>query len=512
MRRLVMFVLLVLWSLPASEILSEAEVFAQDITLWSRTYGGSDYDYGYSVQQTADGGIIVVGPTRSFGAGDYDFYLIRTDSLGNTLWTRTYGGSGEDQGHSVQQTSDGGYIVAGYTYSFGAGFYDAYLIKTDSLGSTLWTRTYGGSDYDGGLSARQTADGGYIVVGCGGSFGAGDYDFYLIKTDPVGNTLWTRTYGGSDWDFAWSVQQTGDGGYVVAGYTRSFGAGQDDVYLIKTNSTGDPLWTRTYGGSSYDWSFSVQQTTDGGYIVVGYTASFGAGYEDVYLIKTDANGDTLWTRTYGGSANDRGWSVQQTADDGYIVAGETYSFGAGSHDVYVIKTDSVGDTLWSRTYGGSYYDAGNSVQQTTDGGYIVAGHTSSFGAGGDDVMVTKLDSLGNTCIGEFVSSTVMSVSSTVTSPATVVTSPTAVVTSPTETVTSPATQVTTVCIFLRGDANKDGLIDIADVVYLINYLFIDGPAPDPFWLGDANCDGVVDIADVVYLLNYLFLGGAPPGC
>ena len=505
-----MFVLLVLWSLPASEILSEAEVFAQD-TLWSRTYGGSSGDdYGFSVQQTTDGGYIVAGRTESFGPDVEKVYLVKADSAGDTLWTRTYGGGGDDWSFSVQQTTDGGYIVAGYTHSFGDGSYDVYLIKTNSSGDILWTRTYGGNDYDVARSLQQTTDGGYIVAGFTGLL-IDDSDVYLLKTDSLGDILWTRSYGGSNLDGGYSVQQTTDGGYIVAGETESFGAGDPDIYLLKTDSTGDTLWSRTYGGSLSEWAQSVQQTTDGGYIVAGIT---GIPFHDfdVYVIKTDGSGDTLWSRTYGGGGDDRGFSVQQTTDGGYIVTGYTSSFGAGFYDVYLIKTDASGDTLWTRTYGGSGSENGFSVQQTTDEGYIVVGGTYSFGAGDYDVMLTKVDSLGNTCIGEFVSSTMHSVSCTVTSPTTVITSPATIVTSPTWTVTSPATEVTTVCITFRGDANGDGVINSADVVYLINYLFKNGPAPDPLWVGDCNCDGIINSADVVYLINYLFKGGPPPSC
>ena len=259
-------------------------------------------------------------------------------------WTRTYGGSSYDYGESVAQTSDGGYIVAGYTYSFGAGGYDVYLVKTDAVGDTIWTRTYGGFDVDFGYSVAQTSDGGYIVAGETYSFGAGGSDVYIVKTDAVGDTLWTRTYGGSDYDYGRSVAQTSDGGYIVAGYTASFGAGSWDVYLVKTDGLGDTIWTRTYGGSDGDYSNSVAQTSDGGYIAAGYTSSFGAGYNDVYLVKTDAVGDTIWTRTYGGGNTDKGYSVAQTSDGGYIVAGYTRSFGAGEDDVYLVKTDSLGYT------------------------------------------------------------------------------------------------------------------------------------------------------------------------
>ncbi|MFQ5869426.1 MAG: T9SS type A sorting domain-containing protein [Candidatus Zixiibacteriota bacterium] len=358
-------------------------------TLWTRTYGGSGVDGGYSVQQTSDGGYIIAGYTDSFGAGLQDFYLVKTDSSGDTLWTRTYGGSDHDWARSVQQTSDGGYIIAGYTGSFGAGGNDFYLVKTDSSGDTLWTRTYGGSDHDQGLSVQQTSDGGYVIGGMTESFGAGDWDVYLVKTDSSGDTLWTRNYGGSSEDHGYSVQQTSDGGYIIAGLTGSFGAGEFDVYLVKTNSSGDILWARVYGGSDSDYGVSVQQTFDGGYIVAGETRSFGAGYDDVYLVRSGPSGDTLWTRTYGGIDYDHGRSVQQTSDGGYIVAGQTRSFGAGNYNVWLLKTDSSGDTLWTRTYGGSGSDWGWSVQQTSDGGYIIAGGTSSFGAGGADVYLIK---------------------------------------------------------------------------------------------------------------------------
>jgi hypothetical protein len=359
-------------------------------TVWTRTYGGTGGEFGLSVQQTSDGGYIISGVTSSFGAGSEDAYLIKTDASGDTVWTKTYGGTGSEFGNSVQQTSDGGYIVAGEATSFGAGSGDAYLIKTGASGDTVWTRTYGGTGWDDGNSVQQTSDGGYIIVGDTDSFGAGSKDAYLIKTDANGDTLWTGTYGGTEDDTGWSVQQTSDGGYIIGGMTDSFGAGSYDIYLIKTDAGGDTVWTRTYGGTGVELGGSVQQTSDGGYIIGGMTDSFGAGSYDAYLIKTDASGDTVWTRAYGGTGAEGGGSVQQTPDGGYVFAGYTSSFGAGGDDVYLIRTDANGDPVWTRTYGGTGEDAGVLIKQTSNGRYIIAGYTDSFGAGSYDVYLIRV--------------------------------------------------------------------------------------------------------------------------
>jgi hypothetical protein len=502
LKNIIMFLLFVFWTLPA---------FAQD-TLWSRTYGGIQEDFSLSVQQTTDGGYISVGWTNSFGTGGEDVYLIKTDSYGNLLWTHTYGGTHEDYSSSVEQTTDGGYIVVGHTNSFVVSVRKVYLIKTNSSGDTLWTHFYGGGALDVGSSVQQTPDGGYMVAGVTQSFGAGSYDFYLFKTNSLGDILWTRAYGGSSSDECYSFQQTKDDGYILAGYTESFGAGHRDVYLIKTDSVGDTLWSRTYGGSFDDQGFSVKETEDGGYIVVGQTDPFGDGYYDVYVIKTDSVGHNVWTRTYGGTSVDVGYSIQKTKDGGCIIAGETSSFGASDGHLYLIKINSNGDILWSRTCGGSDAERAYSVEQTTDGGYIVAGETYSFGAGQRDVILNKLDSLGNACNGRFVSSTVKSVSPIITSPTTVVTSTSTIVGSAATIVTLPPTIITTACSFVCGDANGDGIIDIGDVVYLINYLYKNSSPPFPIDSADTNCDGVVDVGDVVYLINYLFKGGPPPCC
>jgi hypothetical protein len=414
-------------------------------TSFAKTYGGTSFDGAYSVQQTSDGGYMVAGLTISFGVDSSDFFLIKTYANGNVQWAKTYGGTSWDLAYSVQQTSDGGYIVAGWTYSFGAGGWDIFLIKTYANGNIQWAKTYGGAGWDLAYSVQQTSDGGYIVAGLTFSFGAGDWDIFLIKTDANGNVQWAKTYGGTYSDWAYSVQQTSDGGYIVAGGTSSFGAGWADIFLVKTDANGNVQWAKTYGGTYWDEAYSVQQTSDGGYIVAGGTASFGAGLSDIILIKTDASGNVQWAKTYGGTNLDSAFSVQQTSDGGYIVAGWTYSFGAGLDDIFLIKTDANGNIIWAKTYGGTYEDGAYSVQQTSDGGYIVAGYTA---AGFGDIFLIKTDANGNigSCgIVRNASPTVNTPSPTVTTPSPSVSSPSPTVTSPSPTVTSPTFTVFEPC-------------------------------------------------------------------
>jgi len=432
---------------------------------FTKTYGGTDYDFAYSVQQTPDGGYILAGLTRSFGAGFYDAFLVKTDASGNVQWAKTYGGTDDDFASSIRQTSDGGYIVAGYTNSFGAGSDDIFLIKTDASGNIIWAKTFGGTSYDFASSIRQTSDGGYIVAGYTASFGAGSYDIFLIKTDANGNVQWAKTYGGTDDDFAYSVQQTSDGGYILAGETNSFGAGFYDIFLIKTDANGNIIWAKTYGGTGDDVAYSVQQTSDGGYIVAGYTYSFGAGSIDAFLVKTDANGNIIWAKTFGGTSYDLAYSVQQTSDGGYIVAGYTYSFGAGYYDIFLIKTDANGNAIWAKTYGGTDYDWASSVQQTSDGGYIVTGYTASFGAGWSDAFLVKTDEngdIGSCGIVQNASPTVNTASPTVNIPSPSVSSPSPAINSPSPTITSPTLTVSEPCPLSISESCKlaSGLITL----------------------------------------------------
>jgi len=362
-------------------------------TSFQKTYGSIKNEDGFCIRQTTDGGY-VIGGIEVIDSLNTDIYLIKTDSLGDTLWVKHYGGLVGDIGEAVQQTSDGGYVLVGSTYSYGAGQGDIFVIKTNSNGDTTWTRTYGGAGDEIGEYIQETNDGGFIIGGHTDSFGPRG-DFYLIKIKANGDTLWSRNYGGIKHDHGFCVQQTSDNGYFVVGHSLSFGA-SGGYYAVKTNSNGDTLWTRGYGGATDSYCLFGQQTTDGGYILTGFTDCFGAGGTDAWVVKTNSVGDTVWTKTYGGMGSDYFNCVKQTPDGGYILVGSTTSFGFGNTDVYLVKINSTGDTLWSKTLGGIYEDDGMHVCLTLDGGYVITGSTKSFGNGGFDVYLIKTDKNGNT--------------------------------------------------------------------------------------------------------------------
>jgi len=261
---------------------------AQTVEEWNKAFGGTEDDRGKSVAQTSDDGYIIAGETDSYGAGEEDIWLIKTDSNGNKMWSKTFGGTHRDYGHSIAQTSDRGYIITGTTFSYGAGRWDVWLIKTDSNGNEIWNKTFGGADSDSAFSVAQTSDEGYIITGVTGLYTTERSDVWLIKTDSNGNKMWSKTFGGTDDDSGESVAQTSDGGYIITGFTESYGTGSCDVWLIKTDSKGNKIWDKTFGGTDCDRGYSIAQTSDGGYIITGDTKSYGAGSWDVWLIKVGA--------------------------------------------------------------------------------------------------------------------------------------------------------------------------------------------------------------------------------
>ncbi len=373
---------------------------------FQKTIGGSGNDYGTISRQTADNGYIICGTTGSFGAGMEDIYLVKTNVNGDTLWTKTYGGTNNEYGSSVQQTNDRGYIITGSTKSFGTGDRDIYLLKTDSAGNVLWTKTFNATGEDIGSFAQQTSDGGYVIAGSSQSSSLTNYDVDLIKTDANGDTLWTRTFSGSGYEDGNFVQQTNDGGYIITGTTASFGAGGYDFYIIKTNASGNILWAKSYGGTGDDYAFSIKQNNDSGYVVTGATSSFGSGFFDAYLMRINSTGTVAWTKVFGGTDYDDGVSAQQTSDNGFIMLGQAFSFGVGS-DVYIIKTNASGDTLWTRIFGGTGYEFGGSVQQTNDGGFFISAGEESFNSS-REMYILKTDVNGNSGCNQGSTGTIVS--------------------------------------------------------------------------------------------------------
>jgi hypothetical protein len=439
--------------------------FGQQIT-FQKTFGTANDEYATSIIQTVDEGYVITGSTYNSVPGWHDVSLIKIDANGNLLWAKAFGGAYNDYGWSVQQTTDGGYIVAGYTESFGAGNADFYLIKTDASGNLLWSKTFGGINFDQAYSVEQTIDGGYIIAGYTQSFGAGGYDFYLVKTDSNGNLLWSKTFGGTTGDYGYSVTQTMDGGYIMTGTTMSFGMGSDDIWLIKTDGNGNSLWTKTYGGTNSDNGRCVKQTTDAGYILLGSTYGFGAGNLDIYLTKTDSSGNLSWTKTFGGTDEDIGYSIKQTNDTGYVIIGHSKSFTPGHNKIYLIKTDTNGDSIWTKIFGGSVGDYGLSIQQTIDVGYVIAGQTYSFGLGIDDFYLIKTNSLGSSGCNEA-------------STATIVTTPVTQVTSPAFIVTSPPTVITTPATIVGGGGTVTTLCTTVGIVSISNFEFPISISPNP---------------------------------
>jgi Secretion system C-terminal sorting domain len=341
-------------------------------TLWTRTFGADDGEGGYNLQLTSDGGQIITGYTYSFGAGSSDLWLIKTDSDGNEIWNQTFGGAQSDVGHYVQQTMDGGYIIVGTTLSFGHGGHDVWLVKTDSEGNEQWNQTYGTIHPEKGYCVQQTTDGGYIITGSTDSNIVEFISVWLLKTDSEGSLQWSQTFEGIDGSGGKCVRQTLDGGFIIAGYTN-LGANDSDVLLIKTDNAGNEIWTHTFGGTRHDKGYCVQLTSDEGYIITGDT-SIGVGISGVLLIKTDWNGAELWSQTFVGENIEHGFELQQTQDNGFIIVGQAFSNDT-SYDVLLIKTDSNGNQDWLQTFNGFGADEGKSVKQTSDGGYVVVGST-----------------------------------------------------------------------------------------------------------------------------------------
>lgn len=362
---------------------------------WTQTYGGKNNEHGYSILQTNDGGYLALGTTETNSSGGTDAYILKVNDKGALQYSNTIGGPGNDYAYSIRKTIEGDYVFIGRTNSYGSGAYDAWLVRLDAQGNVGKMNTYGGPKNDYAYSFRQTTDSGYIIAGRTESFGAGGSDVYLIKTDSQGNLKWSSAFGGKadDWGKS-TLQSRRNGNYLVLGRTNSFGAGGYDFYLIEADQDGKKIWEKTYGGAKNDFGDSMQEIKEGGYILLGWTDSFSNKGYDIYLINIDNDGNELWNKTFGGAKDDYGKFIRQTDDGGFMILGDTTSYGAGGSDIYLIKTDKQGIMQWNKTFGGKQDDYGSFILKTIDGGYIIIGTTNSFGTGGSNVYLIKTDANG----------------------------------------------------------------------------------------------------------------------
>lgn len=395
---------------------------------WQKCFGGSNSETGNSIKITSDGGYILAGSSNSVNGdvtqnfGGVDYWIVKMNSVGTIQWKKSYGGSGDDYANSVQQTFDGGYIVAGTSNSNNGhisnshGNNDFWIIKLDSTGNLIWQKSLGGTSNDSAQSVQQTTDGGYIVAGSSSSNNGdvsanhGYSDFWILKLNSTGNIIWEKSLGGSGADEAMSVRQTSEGGYIIAGYTNSSNGnvtqnfGGSDYWIIKLNSLGNLEWEKSIGNLFDDVSYSAEQTMDGGYIVAGATTlNSESGVPDYRVLKLNSAGGIEWSRYFGGNAHDNGQEVRQTPDGGYIVGGWTVSNNGdvtGNHgiqDFWLVKLNSQGSLVWQKTLGGIDVDAFSSLEVTPDNGYIVAGYTMSNSGdvsgnhGAMDAWVVKLN-------------------------------------------------------------------------------------------------------------------------
>lgn len=362
---------------------------------WARSYGGVDYETSSFVCAHGKDGSILAGTTATYGVGSSDLHVLNLGVDGKIVWEKTYCGSLEEYARSVMPTCDGGYILAGDTTSFGKGLSNLWVLKLDADGGIEWEKCYGGDQYNHAACISETGDGGFILAGTTDSFGAGSRDVWILKLDGIGDVTWQKTYGGDDADYARQIALTADGGFIVAGRTSSFGSRPGDFWVFKLDSAGDVKWQKSYGqAADIETAFSIAETNDGegyGYIVAGNRFIGGNSEADLWVLKLDGIGTPDWQKTYGGTKDDRLQSVFQAKDLSYIVAGHTRSFGAGGVDCWIMNVDSQGAIVWEKTFGGVLDDALKCCGMVPDGGYIAAADTLSFGAGFSDYWAFRLN-------------------------------------------------------------------------------------------------------------------------
>ncbi len=383
-------------------IMCSQQIFAQTTFLEKIDGLCGNSENSYSGIQTKDGGYIAAGITSCQGQGSYDVSVIKMDKIGAVEWTKTLGGGSGDYGTKIVQSSDTTYTVAGYVNGFGLGSNDMFLSTLSDKGDTLWTRMYGFGSQDYAQNMIQTADKGFALIGSMRDTVSGDDNISFVRTDVEGNIIWAKSYGGSSSDYAYSVCELSDGSFVIVGHSSSFGISLD-IVVIKTNSSGDVLWAKAVGDDDSDYGYDVKATSDGGVVIAGksrkpYTSGNSTyNTDNAYLIKLDKNGDEEWSKLYGENlTNDIAYKVV-VMSDGYLLSGETNSYGTGQYDLMMIKTDNTGIVQWSNRYGfDTSFDYGGYASLANDGGIILTGQAQKVFAGKDyDWLIIKTDNLGN---------------------------------------------------------------------------------------------------------------------
>ncbi len=364
--------------------------------IFSNTYNDASFDYGRYLIQTNDDGYLVAGNTSLLGDNYSNVLMLKVDHTGEQVWRKDYTYSSNDRVNTVIELEDGSLVMAGFSTSNTNSSKDLLIMRTDSEGNIEWQSLYGDTRDEIANSISSASDGGFIIAGEITNENTGNSSCYLLKVNNNGEFEWDRSFGGSLNDQGFFLISANDGGFVITGVTRSQNDSSGDLWLIKVNNTGEILWEKTFGGENFESGRSLQQTSDEGYIIVGQTESFGNGNNDAYLLKTDSQGNEIWSRTYGGSGTDQGRYVVETLDQGYIISGYTDSYGSmGGFNFWLIKTDSNGDLEWQEYYGGSGDDRAFCGIQASDGGYAIVGQSNTGGSTGVDILLVKTDDIGN---------------------------------------------------------------------------------------------------------------------
>ena len=302
------------------------------------TFGGKNRDYANAVTKTSDGNYVAVGASESYSKyGDKDLFIVKFDKNGEKLWQRHFGGDRDDEGYDVVGVKNGAVLVVGYTESYGHGYKDVYFLYIDKNGKEIWSKAIGGKDDEEAKAITISKDGSIFLAGSSRSYGDHGFEFYILKFSPSGKYLFRRTFGGEEDDFIYAMDATKDGGVVVAGSTESFDSKHNDVDIIRFDKNGKIIWHKIYGFKSKEWANAVLSLDDGGFLVAGTTKSFGFGKYDFYLLELNSRGSSRWANVYGGEDRDMAHSLTKLKDGSILVTGETESFGNGDYDVMMIK-------------------------------------------------------------------------------------------------------------------------------------------------------------------------------